>query len=128
VRVREDQPAKLRILVVEDEWLVRTAISQFLEAAGCRVIEAQNGEKAIEVLHNGDHINVVFTDIRLGGNVNGWDVAEASRANDPAIGVIYTSGESISPPREVAGSTFFTKPYDPAKVLDACERLYLSRE
>ena len=65
-------------------------------------------------------VDVVFTDIRLQGDLNGWDVGEAARATHGNIPVIYTSGHSITPPRQVEGSLFFSKPYDPAAILDAC--------
>ena len=69
----------LTILVVEDEWLVRQTIVEFLEAADCTVVEAGNGEVAAALLQQRDGLDVVFTDIRIGGALNGWDVGEISR-------------------------------------------------
>ena len=57
---------KLTILVVEDEPLVRMAIVDFLEAAGCLAVAAPSGEAAVAVLQQRDGIDVVVTDIRLG--------------------------------------------------------------
>lgn len=113
----------LTILVVEDEWFVRMSITQFLEAAGCAVVEAESGERALSILQQRNGIDVVFTDIRLGGTVNGWDVGEASRATHPDIPVVYASGAMITPPRKVAGSLFFDKPYRPEEILSACRTL-----
>ena len=53
----------------------------------------------------------MFTDIRLGGQLNGWDVAEIFRDRFPTIRVLYASGHSIEPRRNVEGSEFFSKPY-----------------
>jgi CheY-like chemotaxis protein len=110
----------LAVLVVEDESLLRDVIAMYLRDEGCRVIEANSGETAVDLLRCGEAIDVVFTDIRLQGDLNGWDVGEAARAARHGIPVIYTSGYSILPPRQVEGSLFFSKPYDPAAILDAC--------
>jgi CheY-like chemotaxis protein len=120
---RDANPDRLTVLVVEDEWLLREVIGTYLRDAGCRVIEAESGETALAMLHDGAAVDVVFTDIRLTGDVNGWDVGEAARVTHGNIPVIYASGYSISPPRQVTGSLFFSKPYDPEAVLKACRAL-----
>jgi len=113
------EKSKLEVLIVEDDWLVRHTIAEFLNAAGHTTVEAESGEAALSVLQQRDGLDLLFTDIRLGGTINGWDVAEAFRATHPNFPVIYTSGAVISPERPVAGSMFFTKPYDPQMVLAA---------
>src|SRR5687767_324500 len=122
VRLSKNQET-LTILVVEDEPLVRLMIVDFLRCSGCGVVEAASGEAAVEVLQLRDGIDVVFTDIQLGGALDGWDVGETSRATHPMIPVIYTSGAVLVRDRTVSGSVFFDKPYDPAAVLAACQTL-----
>ena len=63
----------------------------------------------------------MFTDIKLGGRLNGWDVAEASRAADPKVPVLYTSGNCNDRERQVSNSLFFDKPYRPAEILRGIE-------
>jgi CheY-like chemotaxis protein len=75
-------------------------IVDHLRDAGWNVIEAESGEDALTCLDNGEEIDVVFTDIRLKGNLNGWDVGEASRRSVADLPVIYASGETIQPQRE----------------------------
>ncbi|HEX2255136.1 MAG TPA: response regulator [Afifellaceae bacterium] len=111
------------VLVVEDEGLLRAGIVEELTSAGFEVVEAGCGEEALELLDNGHSIDVVFTDLRLGGPVNGWDVAEASRAKRADVGVIYASGAPIAPSREVPESRYFDKPYRAADVVSACRHL-----
>jgi len=113
------------VLVVEDEWLVRHTIVEYLREAGYAVLETESGEGALDFLaHEDDRpIDIVFTDIRLGGALNGWDVAEAFRAKHPQLPVIYASGYAVTPPREVRDSMYFTKPYDPQDILRACRSL-----
>lgn len=79
-------------LVVEDEWLLRDDIATELKSEGWHVVEAANGEVAFD-LFDMQTIDVLFTDIQLGGWLNGWDVAEALRAQDPELAVIYASGK-----------------------------------
>ena len=66
--------------------------------------------------------DVVFTDIGLGNGLNGWDVAEEARKARPEIRVVYTSANVAAPRRDVAGSIFIAKPYDPSAVLKACRK------
>ncbi len=113
----------LVVLVVEDEFFVRTDIADFLREAGCVVIEAESGEEAIAMYESGISIDIVFTDINLTGRVSGWDVAHRCRADRPNIPVLYTSGKIIEPDRPVPRSVFLSKPYRRADVLHACERL-----
>lgn len=114
---------ELVILVVEDEFLVRDIIVCHLRDAGCLVLEARSGEQAMELLHPSRAIDVLFTDIELGGDLSGWDVGEAYRAAQREIGVIYTSGHLTQHRRSVSGSLFFNKPYRIEQVLDACRGL-----
>lgn len=111
------------VLVCEDEPLVRTMIVDYLIDHNCRVIEAGSGEDAVGLINGPDQqLDVLFTDIRLGGALNGWDVAEIFRDRFPNVRVLYASGYSIAPRRDVAGSEFFNKPYRVDDILKACKR------
>ena len=84
-------------------------------------MEADTGESAILLLSAEQHppIRVVFTDIQLGGELTGWDVAEAFRRAYPDIRVIYASGRYQEGERRVPDSVFFTKPYIPNDIVEA---------
>jgi CheY-like chemotaxis protein len=111
------------VLIVEDEWLVRATVVDYLRAHGCTVIETASGEEAVGLIDgHAQQLDVLFTDIRLGGSLNGWDIAEIFRDHFPTIRVLYASGYSIEPPREVPESAFFNKPYQPEDILEACRR------
>ncbi|WPZ33513.1 response regulator [Thalassobaculum sp. OXR-137] len=114
------------VLVVEDEPLVRLSTCEAFTEAGYDVLEAENGEQAVEILTNGSQIDLVFTDIRLGGVLNGWDVAEEARVAHAGVHVIYASGNPVRPKRNVSGSQYFQKPYRPQTIVNAC-RLLASR-
>jgi len=106
----------LRILVVEDEWIVRAVIANFLRDEGYIVVEAATGEEALSLLtgHN---------EPQLGGRLTGWDVAETFRNSRPHSPVFYASGHPPDDRRRVLGSVFFGKPYLPDKILRACRSL-----
>src|SRR4051812_41657281 len=89
------------ILIVEDESLIRETVVQALRDAGWEVLQAVSGEGAVAQLGRvAQVIDVVFTDIQLGGSLSGWDVAEVARKSRPGVSVIYTSGNSINRRRQ----------------------------
>ena len=108
------------VLVVEDEFLVRDDVASYLRDAGCMVVEAGTGERAIALCRSGVSVDVLFTDINLGGAVTGWEVAEAFRAARGDIPVVYASGNGGDRTRCVPDSVFLSKPYRPRDVLSAC--------
>src|SRR3954471_3918314 len=100
----------MRVLVVEDDWLVREMAVEMLREAGFDVIEAATAEEAL-LRCNEEMADVLFTDIRLPGKLTGWDVAEHCRARHPSVPVIYATGYTEGACRQVPGSVFFRKPY-----------------
>lgn len=113
----------LMVLIVEDEFLVRHDIARYLEERGCIVLEAATAVQAIAVCKSDAQVDVLFTDINLNGDGNGWEVAERFRAARPNIVVFYTSGNSIDRSRCVPDSLVFSKPYRLSDILDACRSL-----
>ena len=69
-----------RVLVVEDECMVRSFLVDYLEEAGCVVVEAGSAERAIACCNSGLPLDAVVTDIGLPGALNGWDVGETARS------------------------------------------------
>lgn len=110
------------VLVVEDDPLIRALIATEFSAHGWQVLEACKGEDAIDWISE-HSVDVLFTDIQLAGQLSGWDVAEALRAARSELPVIYTSGNAADRNRQVAGSLFFEKPYDPSVVVSAGTKL-----
>jgi CheY-like chemotaxis protein len=113
--------AKPRILMVEDESLLLEVITADLEDAGFAVFQAATAEIALDILKAEASVDILFTDIRLPGLMDGWQLAEAARALRPDLPVIYATGFSQTPPRLIAGSLFFTKPYRAATLIKAIE-------
>ena len=114
------------ILIVEDEALLRELVAEYFRDAGWNVLEAASGEQALAHLATAK-IDVIFTDIRLEGDMNGWDLAEAGRERIVDLPVIYTTGHSIDPPRPVNGSILLQKPYEPSQVVRTSRELMSAR-
>lgn len=110
------------VLVVEDDWLLRQALQTELEHAGWSVREAESGETALEILQS-DEIALLITDIRLGGTITGWDVADAGREKNAKLPVIYISGNALLEARRVSDSVFLAKPWDATKLVGICRAL-----
>jgi two-component system chemotaxis response regulator CheY len=82
------------VLVVDDEPDVRKVVRMTLEKAGYDVVEAEDGEKAIEETKKGEHsilLNLIITDIRM-PNRNGIDVINYYRKEWPSVPVIVLTG------------------------------------
>jgi CheY-like chemotaxis protein len=122
-RSAEDAAHPPVVLVIEDELFLRLNIVSCLQEAGYAVVEAATGEEAIALCNSDTSIDVVFTDVNLGGYTSGWDVAECFRTVRPDVPVVYTSGRSLDAGRCVGGGTFVPKPYRESDILKACRRL-----
>ena len=103
---------------------MRYDIAGCLREAGYAVIESESGEEALALCKSGLSIDIIVTDIDLGGSASGLDVAKRFRSKQPDMPVIYISGELIDPERCVPGSVFVAKPYQHTDILSACRRLH----
>ena len=110
------------VLIVEDDVLVRTDIVSEFDWLGWKVLDPGDGAQAL-TLAKENRVDVVITDIQLGGPVDGWDVGEAVRETWPDAVVVYTSGNAPDRSRLVPNGLFFDKPVDPAQFVVACQQL-----
>ncbi|MDZ7671169.1 MAG: PAS domain S-box protein [Gammaproteobacteria bacterium] len=104
-----------RILVVEDDELVRRFACQQLEDLGYRVVEAENGQEALRKLEEHTDVALLFTDVVMPGGMNGRQLAEAVAAVRPEVRVLFTSGYTenaiIHHGRLDPGVNLLAKPY-----------------
>jgi len=112
----------VKILVVEDDPLIRELVVEALREEGYHVIHASTGDEALAWC-NRQVADVLVTDIMLPGKVDGWQIAERCREHDPELPVIYTSGFSPVAARPVAGSLSLQKPYHPDEIVRAVREL-----
>jgi len=116
----------VRILVVEDDSLIREFVVEALREQGFEVIHASDGEEALEWCKR-QVADVLVTDVRLSGEVDGWQIAERCREHDPELPVIYATGYSPVQPRPVPGSLLLQKPYHPDQIVQAVRQMTNSR-
>lgn len=112
--MRSEIPAP-RLLIVEDEPLVRAALCDFLELSGFLVLEAGNADDAVHILERiGDEIDLVVSDIRMPGSMDGFGLADWIRSTQPDLPLILTSGDIGQANRNYKlspGDIFLPKPY-----------------
>jgi DNA-binding response OmpR family regulator len=86
---------KPTVLLVDDEFLIRLALSDFLQECGFKTLEARDAEQAIAALESLDTpIDVVLTDVRMPGQMNGFGLAQWIRENRPGLPVLLVSGDA----------------------------------
>jgi CheY-like chemotaxis protein len=112
------------LLIVEDQFLVRTVAVQIAEEAGFSVLQAADADEAIRVLQGRPDIRVVLTDIDMPGSMDGLELAQAIRHRWPPIAVVLTSGKM----RPAAGelperSHFLPKPYDASELIGLLQEI-----
>ncbi|MET3858525.1 response regulator [Rhizobium sp. OAE497] len=111
-------PPIRKVLVVDDEPLIRFATVDALEEAGFEVLEAGNADEAL-VVFEGAQIDAVFTDVNMPGSTDGIGLMNRVRARSPGTRVIVTSGHVRLGAFDLAsGVSFIAKPYDHSAIID----------
>ena len=113
-----------RLLIVEDEFLIRITLAEALADEAFEVLEAGSADEALAILHHSP-VALLLTDIRLSGALDGFALAEAARKTDPGLPVIFTSGGTDAAQRErmTARDAFIAKPYLPSDVCALVRRM-----
>ncbi|MDF2117071.1 response regulator [Roseiarcaceae bacterium H3SJ34-1] len=111
------------ILVVEDEPLIRLDTTCTLEAAGFKVVEAENADEALHQIRHNPEIGLVITDINMPGTMSGLALAMRVRELWPRIRVVVASGQSMLF-KEVAalGLPFLRKPVQTSELTQTAWR------
>lgn len=111
------------VLVVEDEAIVRIPIAEYLRDCGYHVLEAANAGEAIGLVGSGDRVDVVFSDVRMPGSMDGVGLARWIRDHHPEVPVLLTSGYSTSLSGELKEVKLIEKPYSQSQVLNRIRAL-----
>ena len=113
-----------RILIIEDEDLVRDMLEQMLERAGHEVLQASDGEEGVEVYRR-DRPDLVITDIQM-PKKDGLDTIRDLKGDSPDLKLIAITGfnpETLEVARQMGIRHTFTKPFHMAELLGAVEEL-----
>jgi CheY-like chemotaxis protein len=113
-------PPRPRILVVEDEFLIRLTLVEALGDEGYDVIEAESGDAGLVLLQNDTAIQLLLTDIQLPGMLDGRALAQRARQDRPNLPILFMTGRPD--PANEAGAApndrYIAKPYT---LNDMCE-------
>lgn len=123
----DQQPAlsSPRLLLVEDDFLIRSNTAEMLIEMGHQLTEASDGREALEFLQ-GNEIDVLITDVGL-PDINGIDLAIQVLGMQPRIAVIFATGEQSLPAHAPPTAILLRKPYSEADLRNAVERGWSSR-
>jgi two-component system, response regulator PdtaR len=115
----------LVVVVAEDEMLLRMVAVDALSEEGFLTLEAGHATAALDICKSrSDEVDVLFTDIRMPGSMDGLELAHRVRARWPWISVLIASGNLFVNAKELPdGARFLTKPYDMQRVVDLIHEL-----
>jgi two-component sensor histidine kinase/DNA-binding response OmpR family regulator len=106
-----DLPKVPKVLIVEDEMMLRMRAVDIVEDAGFFPVQAVNADQALSILESRSDISLLFTDIQMPGSMDGLKLAHAVHDRWPAIKIILVSGQmNPSDAERPAESRFFGKP------------------
>lgn len=111
---------KVRILMVDDESRMRKLVSDFLTKAGYEVLEAADGEEAIDVFYENKDISLIILDVMM-PKMDGWEVCKTIRKDSKVPIIMLTAkGEENDELQgfKVGADEYISKPFSP-KILTA---------
>jgi len=117
-------PAKegARILLVEDNALIRSSVAVMLTRLGYAVVEAEDADAALGLWDDGEKFDLVYSDIILPGRYNGVELVREFRRRDPRMKALLTSGfanpAQFQAEIKELGLEVLAKPYRKAELAD----------
>ncbi len=116
-----------KVLIMEDELNIRSFVVINLKRAGYDVIEAGNGEEALEKLQRNPSIGVAILDIMVPG-IDGFEVCRRIRATNSKMGIIMLTARTQEMDKITGLMTgaddYMTKPFSPAELTARIDALY----
>ena len=116
----------MKALLVEDEVLVREVASEDLAEAGFEVTTASDGDEALAILRGDGGFQLLFTDIRMPGSADGWELAREAKKLIPDLRVIYATGLGDAGDGLDEGECYVRKPYNLKDLRQALGKLGFS--
>lgn len=113
------------ILVVDDDALIAMSTLDMLEDLGYKVVAAHSGERALEIIDEGVHFDLLMTDHAMPG-MTGVELAAIVREKRPALPVLLATGYADIPDSVAANWPRLPKPYQQVQLQEHITRL-LSR-
>ena len=110
-----------RILLAEDEEVLRSLVSSTLEFAGYQVVQASDGEEALNRFEeSGGEFDMIVTDVVM-PSMGGRELVQAVKRSKPGMKVLYLSGhiadDELQEEITRKGSPFLPKPFKPSELI-----------
>jgi DNA-binding response OmpR family regulator len=86
------------VLIVEDDPSLQFSVSQFLALCGFAVLRSSDAAEAVKILKADMSVDLVFSDVKMPGPIDGLELAQWVHTHRPEVPVILTSGS----PQKVA--------------------------
>ena len=121
--MNEQTRSPSRVLIVEDEVLIRLDLAAHLRADGLTVIEAATAVEALIILKSMEPVGLVISDIRMPGGADGLDLLGWLRRERPSVKVILISGYIPTERMTAIADVALSKPVDGKRLLFEVRRL-----
>ncbi|MBE5865549.1 MAG: response regulator transcription factor [Lachnospiraceae bacterium] len=116
---------KLKILVVDDESRMRKLVSDFLIRSNFEVLEAENGEQALDIFYTEKDLALLILDVMMPG-VDGWQVCKEIRTNSKVPIIMLTARGTEQDELqgfELGVDEYISKPFSPKILVARVEAL-----
>ena len=112
------------VLLVEDEPMVRTVAERALTRHGYKVLTANNGEDALEILNAGEEVNLLISDVVM-PLMDGPTMVREARKDRPELPILFMSGyaeEQLRKSIDIANVAFLPKPFSVQELAEAVRK------
>ena len=109
-----------KILLVDDDSDVRTVVRDALEESGYQIWEASDGSEALNIWKtNAAQIDLLLTDMAMPGSLNGRQLADRLRREQPGLKVVFMNGHILDMAGIIQAPGFFLqKPFSPVNLAE----------
>jgi two-component system, cell cycle sensor histidine kinase and response regulator CckA len=118
--------SRATVLVVEDDEMLRSMLVRTLVDQSYRVIAAEHGRAALQLLRSGGGVGLVLTDINM-PEMDGFEFARAFRGLHPSVPILFMTGAlpegSAGMSLREVGARLLLKPFGPEVLLEAVETM-----
>jgi len=126
IRLSQQERKKFKILVVDDELIVRDSLKEWLEEEGFSVDMAESGQDALDKL-SANSYHLMLTDIKMPG-MDGVEVLQKSKEIFPDLAVVmmtaYATVETAVEAMKTGALDYLIKPFDPDKLIPMVLNIY----
>ena len=111
------------ILHVEDEMLIRFMLADQLKSRGFEIIDAVDANEALSLLNADLSFDLLLTDVKMPGPLDGYELARLVREKLPEVKVIICSAHIPMPEWDEVADAILSKPYDWPELVRVIVRL-----